>query len=208
MRLVEHLNKERTLLTEAGLSRIVQKVKQENKDFAVITAYRYEFDKQENIKRNRQLRQEFNSRKMGVYQLVGHWQECQLPGVDYSNCPKDQLIDVVERSYLVVRPDEMGYNEFTDLILTLVKRFDQDGALLAKDGDIFLIEKGGKITRKGAEMTVAKMAQAYSQHVKKMNVPFVFEAVVPGTNFGRQLFKDKGLLYPLVEKNEIRVLEE
>ena len=208
MRLVEHLNKERTLLTEAGLSRIVQKVKQESKDFAVITAYRYEFDKQENIKRNRQLRQEFNSRKMGVYQLVGHWQECQLQGVEYENCPKDQLIDVVERSYLVVRPDEMEYKHFSDLILMLVKRFDQDGALISKDGTINLIEKNGSIMSIGSSMTLNKISQAYSQHVKKMNVPFVFEAVVPGTNFGKQLFKDKGLLYPLVEKDEIRVMEE
>jgi len=208
MRLVEHLNKERTLLTEAGLSRIVQKVKQENKDFAVITAYRYEFDKQENIKRNRQLRQEFNSRKMGVYQLVGHWQECQLPGVEYENCPKDQLIDVVERSYLVIRPDEMEYKHFSDLILMLVKRFDQDGALISKDGSINLIEKNGSIMSIGLGMALNKISQAYSQHVKKMNIPFVFEAVVPVTNFGKQLFKNKGLLYPLVEKNEIRLMEE
>ena len=40
-------------ITEAGLSRIIQKVKSDQEDFIIITAYRGEFDKKENIKRNR-----------------------------------------------------------------------------------------------------------------------------------------------------------
>ena len=65
-------------ITEAGLSRIIQKVKSDQEDFIIITAYRGEFDKQENIKRNRDLRAWFNRQKMGVYQLVGHWRECSI----------------------------------------------------------------------------------------------------------------------------------
>ena len=37
-------------LTEAGLSRIIKKIKQENNDFAVITAYRDKYSKKKIFK--------------------------------------------------------------------------------------------------------------------------------------------------------------
>lgn len=205
---MEHFNENKLLLTEAGLSRIIKKLTNDNNDFAIITAYRYEYSKSENIKRNRDLRYEFNKRKMGVYQLIGHWQECQIQNVSYKDCPKEMLIDVIERSYLVIRPNDIKYKDFCDIILFLINKFDQDAGLICKDGNIFLIEKNGNLTLKGFGMTLGKISQAYSQYIKKLNVPFVFEAVVPGTNFGRELFSDKGILYPLIEKNEIRVYVE
>lgn len=202
----EFLNEttEKILLTEAGLSRIVQKIKLEQNDFAVITAYRDVHDKEENIKRNRKLRAEFNQRKMGVYQLVGHWQECQIEDVPYKDCPKDQLKDVVERSYMIIRPDEMTQNEFKKLIQNLTKKFDQDGSVISLNGNIQIIEKDGNMFKIGDKVTLNKIAQAYSQHVKKLQVPFVFEGCeIPGNNHGRMLFDLNGLSYPRVEKDEI-----
>lgn len=188
------------LLTEAGLSRIIQKVKQEKKDFAIITAYRDEYTKKENIQRNRELRSEFNQRKMGVYQLVGHWRECQLDDVDYEDCPENQLKDVVERSYLIVRPQDMIQNDFKDLIATLTKKFDQDGSVISLDGDIHILEKTGNSFQIGTKMTLGKISQAYSQYVKKMNVPFVFEAEIPSTNIGRMIFDRYNILYPKIKE--------
>ena len=192
------------LLTEAGLSRVISKVK--DNDFAVITAYRDKYDKKENIKRNRQLRNEFNQRKMGVYQLIGHWEECQLTDVDYEDCPKNKLIDVIERSYLVVRPNDVSQDEFIDLIKELTKKFDQDGSVLSIDGEINIIEKSGNMFQIGKGLTLNKISQAYSQYVKKQNVPFVFECEVPSTNIGRMLFKKENIKYPtdveLEEKRE------
>ena len=64
-------------------------------DFAIITAYRkkkpngIEYTKKEKIQLNRELRYELNKRKLGVYQLVGHWQECTDPSIDdWRKCPK------------------------------------------------------------------------------------------------------------------------
>ena len=94
-------------ITEAGLSRILQKVKQEDNDFVIITAYRGEMDKKQKIAKNKELRDWFNRNKMGVYQLVGHWRECSGQGVKYEDCPTDNLVDVIEMSYLAVRPDNM-----------------------------------------------------------------------------------------------------
>ena len=104
-------------ITEAGLSRIIQKIKLEDNDFVVITAYRGENDKKTNIAKNAQLRDWFNRNKMGVYQLVGHWRECSIQGVEYEDCPTDQLVDVVERSYLAIRPDEMESKDFFNKVI-------------------------------------------------------------------------------------------
>lgn len=195
-------------LTEAGLSRVIQKVSQEDNDFAVITAYRDKFDKKENIQRNRQLRSEFNKRKMGVYQLVGHWQECSIEGIDYDDCPVDKLVDVVERSYLVIRPQEMDQEEFKNLIQKLTADFQQDASIISIDSVIYIIESTGKMTKIGSGVTLNKINQAYSQHIKKMNVPFVFEAEVPSSNGGRMVFEKSGLLYPKnCDNGELREFE-
>lgn len=193
------------LLTEAGLSRVLQKMKQEDNDFAVISAYRTIYDKKENIKRNRKLRGEFNQRKMGVYQLIGHWRECQLDGVDYEDCPEDQLVDSIERSYLVVRPSNMDQGNFKDLIHDMTKRFDQDASVITLDNTIYIIEPTGKMSEIGDKITLNKISQAYSQHVKKQNMPFVFEAEVPSTNNGKRLFEMNNILYPRgCDNNELR----
>ena len=83
------------VITEAGLAKVIKQVKTDNKDFIIITSYRAEFSKRENIARNRQLRHWFNRQEMGVYQLVGHWRECSIKGVSYEKCPKDKLVDVL-----------------------------------------------------------------------------------------------------------------
>lgn len=195
------LDKETILVTEAGLSRIIMKIK--NNDFAVITAYRDEYDKQENIKRNRSLRSEFNKRKMGVYPLIGHWKECQIPDVDYKDCPSNQLKDVIERSFLVIKPDDMSIDEFKNLIKSLTKKYNQDGSVISINGKINIIEKSGNMFKIGDKLTLNKISQAYSQYVKKTNIPFVFECELPNGIVGRHIYKEHGLSYPIVEKDEI-----
>ncbi len=180
----------------------------EHNIFSIITAYRGEYDKKQNITRNRNLRSEFNKRKIGVYQLVGHWRECSIDDVDYRDCPKDKLVDVIERSYLVVKPDDMEYTEFENLIVDLVKKFDQDGAILRNDRGFFIIEGNGNKFKVGSETVLGKIAQAYSQYVKKTDVPFVFEGVeVPTTNVGKQIANELGIKYPVGDFDDFKKWE-
>ena len=66
-------------VTDSSLGRLMNLLN--DKTYAIITAYRdsdtegNELSKQENLQRNRELRARFNANKMGVYSLVGHWQE-------------------------------------------------------------------------------------------------------------------------------------
>ena len=61
------------IISEDSLSRTLSII--QDKDFAILTAYRANFTKSENILRNRKLRAILNELHMGVHQLVGHWQE-------------------------------------------------------------------------------------------------------------------------------------
>ena len=192
------------LISEAGLSRMLSQVKSDQ-DFAILTAYRGNYTKEQNIARNRDLRSELNKKKMGPYQLVGHWQECQDPSYDYKNCPKNLLKDVIERSYMVVKPKDMEVEEFQKFIISMLQKFEQDGAVYRTGNDINILEKNGNTFKIGSGMSLGKIAQGYSQHVKKTNVPFTFEGVeVPSTNIGRRLFQEAGLSYPILESNELQ----
>jgi len=204
MKFKTYMTIDKILISEAGLSRIIKKIRFDKNNFAVITAYRNVNDKKKNESLNKQLRGEFNSLKMGVYPLIGHWQECQIDDVDYKDCPKDKLIDVIEKSYLVVQPKTMETEDFKKLIAKLTKKYNQDGSVLSIDGTINIIEKNGNMFQIGKDVSLNKMSQAYSQYVKKQNTPFVFESIIPSGNIGKQLFQIKGLLYPIVSMNELR----
>lgn len=182
------------LISEASLSRLYGKYKTGG-TFAIITAYRYNKTKRENIQRNRDLRSELNKRGLGVQQLVGHWRECQDPNVSYKDCPKNQLVDAIERSYFVsYRENQISLDEFRDLMIELARKFEQDGVVFGSEGDVKILEKNGNEFSIGSKLSLGKVAQAYSQHVKKLEVPFVFEGVeVPGTNFGAQIMNLAGV---------------
>jgi len=200
-------------ITEAGLARVLRKVKGDKKDFIIITAYRGNYDKKENINRNRQLRGWFDRNKMGVYQLVGHWRECSLDNVDYDSCPPDKLVDVVERSYLAIRPDDMSPSDFLGKAKYLTSIWNQDGAVI-RIGELFgdevrIVERTGSTFPIGKSLEVGKIAQAYSQHVKKLNTPFVFEGVeVPATIIGKKIAKQRGFNYPVGNFDDLRSWED
>lgn len=180
------------IISEASLTRLLQHY--EDGSFAIITAYRADMSKEEKIKKNRELRGILNSLKMGVHQLVGHWQECQLTNVEYKDCPKNKLKDVVERSYFVPKRNDMSDKEFEKIIHGLVKKFNQDAAVLYVDGTAYALTRSGSKDKIGTKLTLNKIAQGYSQYVKKMKIPFTFEGVEqPGSNSGMMIMNACGI---------------
>jgi len=182
-------------LSEAGLARVLTREGKAT-DMALLTAFRGEHSYEENMRRNRELETELNMRKMGAYHLIGHWQECEDTTVPYEQCPKSKLRDTVERSFMVIKPEDMTREYFQSIVMEYVKRYDQDAALI-KEGMYYYI-----YDRTGAKYKVADhrrfgISKAYSQFVRKRNVPFVFEGVLaPATNLGRQLAEQRCMLYP------------
>jgi len=169
-------------LDEASLSRLWQHV--QNRSFAILTAYRNKNTKEQNVQLNRSLRGELNSRELGPHSLIGHWRECSVTDkngdpIKYSACPPDKLVDVVERSYFVVKPSNMTDEQFRKIIFTLGGKYKQDGVVLKIENDfgVFSPRNGQKIVPLNKGAALNQVAQAYSQHVKKQNVPFIFEGI-------------------------------
>ena len=185
----------RAVIYEGTFNRLLSQM--HNNDFVIITAYRANFTKKENILRNRKLRGILNSHKMGVHQLVGHWQEAPS-GVDYKDAKKSDLIDSVERSYMVVKHNSMSDNEFKNIIMSCmtIDNETQDAVLYKHNDSYFLLYNNGTEEEIGSKLTLNKISQAYSQYVKKMDIPFVFEGVeTPVTNIGKQIFNKHNILY-------------
>lgn len=190
-------SKNNNLISESSLNRILS---YKDKEWAIITAYRGNFTKEQNIKRNRILRSILNDYKIGVHQLVGHWRECSLPDTDYDKCPSDKLKDVVERSYFVVKPEDMNSDDFNDLMISLmmIDGETQDAIVYHTPwtDEIYVIGSDGTVYAKFREWGLNKISQAYSQYVKKLNVPFIFEGMeIPGSNSGKMVMKNLNIQY-------------
>jgi hypothetical protein len=171
-------------ICEASLSRLWSQSR--NSSFAILSAYRKNNTKQENVTRNRELRGDLNSKKLGPHSLIGHWRECSVTDskgnpLEYNQCPKDKLVDVVERSYFVVPFSGMSDKEFKQIIFNAGKKYSQDAVILKIDGlnmfGVYDPRSGTQYAKFSSGVSMNQVAQGYSRHVKKQNVPFVFEGV-------------------------------
>lgn len=184
------------LLNEATLTRLVNIL--ENKTYAILSAYRKKFSKKENIKRNRILRGILNANKMGPYQLVGHWLEAP-DGKKWDEVPKSELTDTIKRSYLVCKPDDMSYEEFKDILtdcLTIDNEVQDCGVIHRAGGKWYLYFVDGTEKYLGDRITFNKIGEVYSQWVKRMDKPFVFECLEePGSISGKLAFKRFNIKY-------------
>lgn len=172
------------IISEKNLARLWSHT--QDRDFAIVTAYRSNPDndpeeqKRINVSNNAKLRQELNSKELGSYPLIGHWRECPLSDIPYDECPPEELVDVVERSYFVVRNPKMPADEFEKIILDFAEKYKQDGVILKlQSKDLFGVysPKGKELVRFNKGIALNKVAQAFSQYVKKLDVPFVFEGI-------------------------------
>jgi hypothetical protein len=187
-------------IDESSFSRLLSRVNKGHNDFVVITAYRDNLSARENVARNKELRQLFSQKKMGVYGLIGHWQECKNADVDYNDCPEKDKIDSIERSYLAVRSN-MTQDDFIDFCFYLGKKFNQDGIVLVcreykgvySSGNRNLIDQFDK-----GKITLNKVQQAYSEYVRGSgNIKFIFEGIeVPdGLSYAKLAFKKQGFVW-------------
>lgn len=199
--------KDSVLVCEASLTRMIEHL---NKPFAIITAYKVmdEYDgrtcyrnKSDNIDANRMLRSKLNAMRMGVHQLIGHWRECTDNKIPYNQCPPDKLVDSIERSYFVPMPNDYDFEKFRSIIMDLGVKFKQNAVIISDGKTVNVIDcKSGAKTDIG-EFSLGSIGQAYSQHILKQNVPFMFEGFeqIHG-NFGRMAATKNGLLLPPIHE--------
>ena len=193
---------------EASLTRMLSL---SSMPWVIITAYRklnadgIKISKEENINRNLGLRSKLNSMKMGVHQLIGHWRECKDSSIEYQDCPESDKVDAVERSYFVPMPKEMDVDEFKKILLSLAEKYEQDAIVFSDGKNISLLFPGGKQSSLGQKVGLNQIGKAYSQHILKQNVPFVFEGFMQyHQNIARYHTKD--LILPSIDE-PFKILE-
>jgi hypothetical protein len=197
MKIIDLLNEnvvEFGRIDEASLSRVLSMIR--SKDFCIITAFRSSNSRKVNRQRNKNLFSDLRTQGLSGYSLIGHWQEAS-DGVDWRDASPEQLRDSVEDTILCIRPDSMSIEEFTDFIVSLTKKYNQDASIISIKGDgIFLYFKDGDRDFLGNQVTLNKISQAYSKLRSGNQTPFVFEGILqPTSNFGRMAFNANNILY-------------
>jgi len=180
------------LVLEMSLSRIIRLTK--DGYFAILSASRNIYTSQQNYTRNLKLSQQLNSIGAGPHRLIGHWQECP-EGISYDDCPEDQKKDVVEHSFFVPCPKSMTNTQFQTMLLRLLEEYDQDAMIYGTADQVFIVQRNGTSTPIG-KLNLG-IGQSYSQYVRKLNTPFVFEGLEwPINNLSRMAWKSEGCIIP------------
>ena len=96
-------------------------------------------------------------------------------------------------------PKEMDVDEFKEKLFSLSKEYDQDAIVFSDGKDISLLFRNGSQSSLGQKIGLNQIGQAYSQHILKQNVPFVFEGFMQyHQNIARHHTKD--LILPSIDE--------
>jgi|ETNvirnome_6_100_1030635.scaffolds.fasta_scaffold17851_4 hypothetical protein len=109
------------VLSESGLSRLYDHMMEH--ESAILTAFRNEYSKKQNYKRNRELKAQLLSMGYGVTKVDGSYIE---------NFETPQAIEVSEQSYFVSNREKV--DGFAGSITSLGESFEQDSVLIIPAG--------------------------------------------------------------------------
>lgn len=168
-------------LTESSLSRVWQHAENREQSFAILTAFRAEFDLEDNVRRNLSLAAQLRTLGYGYF---------YLDGFSVENQGKENEIRVREDSIFAVGPTGKDkYKKFEADIANLSKKYEQDWFLMKPVGD----NKAYGHTSKGVvalgQFKPNEIAVAYSQ--LRGGQTFVFEGARSGISWGEKLIRSR-----------------
>lgn len=151
-------------INEAKLSRVWQMA--EGRSFAILTAFRSEYSREENLERNAQLANEIRSFGAGFWILDGVWVE---------NPQSDNPVSAKEDSFFVSVPAGEGL-DLVRFVYDSMRKYDQEAAVIKPSaaGKVYLLLANGSRKSIG-QFSPNAVAQAYSQ-IRKTGQSFVFES--------------------------------
>lgn len=168
-------------LTEASLSRVWQHL-ESDRPVGLLTAFRGEFTRAENVQRNKQLAATLRQAGYGYFFVDGYWVE---------NQGTDREVHVAEDSIFAI--GEAGKEEeFKQTIVKLGNQYNQD-AVIVKDGNGIILHTndGGEINL--GSFQPGNLAQAYTKlRTNKKSNTFVFESERDDESWISKLAKSKG----------------
>ena len=152
-------------LTETSLSRVWQHFNDPDRNVAILTAFRGEYDHDENVKRNRTLAAQIRQLGYGFFFVDGYWIENQ-------GSPDEKHVS--EDSIFVIAP--ANKSNFAEQMHKLGNEYNQDAVLVKDQDSVRLIFKDGGEQELG-NLQPGKLAQAYTKlRTNKRSNTFVFES--------------------------------
>jgi len=171
------------LIIEASLGRVLQHQQNLKVPFALLTAFRGEYDYKTNKKRNKELERLIRQNKYGFFKLEGVWVE---------NKGQEDELEVREESIFVIG-GEGDNGKLKGLCKKWMKKYNQDAVLFrpedTKDGKAVLLFKDGKEQNIG-KLSVNKTGEAYSK-LRGRKGTFVFESVTQAKNWVNAIIESK-----------------
>ena len=152
-------------LNEAFLPRVWQHA-ESDRPIALLTAFRGEYDREENVQRNKALAAIIRKLGYGFFFVDGYWIENQ--GTDNEE-------HVSEDSLFVIAPE--GTDEkFRQQIIELGGKYNQDGVLVKDKDGAKVYDKSGGVMFDVGTLSPGKAGEVYTKlrNNKKSNT-FVFE---------------------------------
>jgi hypothetical protein len=153
-------------LQETSLARVWQHA-ESDRPIAMITAFRNEYPKEENLQRNKDLAARIRKLGLGYFFVDGYWIENQ-------GTPEE--VHVAEDSIFVIGVagnDE----EFVTAMVELGARFGQDGVLIKTEAGANIYDKAGNIDFNVGTLRPGKAGEIYTRlRGNTDRATFVFEA--------------------------------
>lgn len=153
-------------IQEASLSRVWQHA-ESDRPIALLTAFRGEYDREENVRRNKELAATIRKLGYGFFFVDGYWIENQ-------GTPEE--VHVAEDSIFVIAPE--GTDEkFRSQMISLGAKYNQDGVLVKDKDGAKVYDKDGGVMFDVGTLKPGKAGEIYTRlrNNKKSNT-FVFES--------------------------------
>jgi hypothetical protein len=153
-------------LQEQSLSR-VWKHAESDRPIALISAFRNEYPKEENLRRNVDMATKLRKLGIGYFYVDGFWIE---------NRGEDNEVHVAEDSIFAIGP-EGSDAEFISHMVKLAAEFGQDGVLVKTVDGANIYDKNGDIDFNVGTLRPGKMGEIYTR-LRKGNKSrtFIFES--------------------------------
>ena len=172
-----------TQIQEASLSRVWQHT-QSDRPIALLTAFRGEYDREENVRRNKQLAATVRKLGYGFFFVDGYWIENQ-------GTPEE--VHVSEDSLFVIAP-EGSDEKFRQQMIELGGKYNQDGVLVKDKDGAKVYDKSGGVMFDVGTLSPGKAGEMYTKlrNNKKSNT-LVFEGERDDMGFISRLQKLAGV---------------
>ena len=176
------------IITEVKMSRVLKHFTQQEYPVGIITAFRGDLDRKDNVTNNKSLASFFRSKKYGFVFVDGAWIE---------NQGKKDEKSVSEDSIFTMAPKGTSFDEFSSVLQSQAKKYDQD-AYLAYDHEnkiVQIINKNGVVVDKFDKFKIGNAAAAFTKLRKNgNNGNFFFERFRYPINWiARTTLRDKDL---------------